>query len=260
MFLDNEYTNEYYAIINRALARVSYNASKKEARTLLGYVEHHHIIPKSLGGLDLQDNMVWLTAPEHLKAHLLLVKMVVNPNHRRSMALAAVRMSNPQSKTQKRIHGDDQIEDIAAIREEAAKLHSEYMKEKHKGEKNPFYGRTHTDEAKHNQKHKNIGLKRTQFTKDNIAAAKQGDKNPGAQTVTCPHCGTTGKAGGMRKHHFDHCKAHLTYTFNHITGAMFTGTKNALISQHLSEKNRNNVNTLIRTKQGSVKGWTIENS
>jgi len=40
-----------------------------------GYVEKHHIIPRSLGGIDDADNIVKLTAREHFVCHLLLTKM-----------------------------------------------------------------------------------------------------------------------------------------------------------------------------------------
>ena len=40
-----------------------------------GYVEHHHIIPRSEGGLDNNDNIVALTAREHYICHLLLAKI-----------------------------------------------------------------------------------------------------------------------------------------------------------------------------------------
>ena len=43
----------------------------------LGYVEKHHIIPKSLGGSDNTFNIVNLTAREHFIAHLLLSKMYI---------------------------------------------------------------------------------------------------------------------------------------------------------------------------------------
>ena len=39
------------------------------------YCEKHHIIPKSEGGTDEQDNLVNLTAREHYIAHLLLMKI-----------------------------------------------------------------------------------------------------------------------------------------------------------------------------------------
>lgn len=40
-----------------------------------GYVEHHHIVPKSEGGTDNNDNIVALTAREHYICHLLLAKI-----------------------------------------------------------------------------------------------------------------------------------------------------------------------------------------
>ena len=44
-------------------------------RTISGYVEKHHILPKSLGGSDNKDNLVRLTGREHFVAHLLLHKI-----------------------------------------------------------------------------------------------------------------------------------------------------------------------------------------
>ena len=46
---------------------------KAKNRTLDGYKERHHIIPKSFGGTDDKENLVDLTAREHFIAHLLLV-------------------------------------------------------------------------------------------------------------------------------------------------------------------------------------------
>lgn len=64
MFKQNKYFKWYTSIIERA-----------NTRELQGYSERHHIIPKSLGGLDSHDNLVTLTAKEHFICHLLLVKM-----------------------------------------------------------------------------------------------------------------------------------------------------------------------------------------
>lgn len=49
--------------------------ARAKSRTLLGYCEEHHIIPKCLGGSDESDNLVKLSAREHFVAHLLLHKM-----------------------------------------------------------------------------------------------------------------------------------------------------------------------------------------
>ena len=51
--------------------------SKAKNRTLIGYKEVHHILPKSLGGNNDKSNLVELTAREHFLVHLLLCKFTV---------------------------------------------------------------------------------------------------------------------------------------------------------------------------------------
>lgn len=65
MYLQNKYTLIYYRIIDRA-----------RFRKIKGYIEKHHIIPKSLGGSNNKSNIVSLTAKEHFICHMLLTKMV----------------------------------------------------------------------------------------------------------------------------------------------------------------------------------------
>lgn len=65
MFLENKYTRWYYQIVENA-----------KNRELDGYGEKHHIIPKSLGGCNEKENLVKLTAREHLIVHMFLTKMV----------------------------------------------------------------------------------------------------------------------------------------------------------------------------------------
>ncbi len=55
----------YQRLIAKAKARVCPD----------GYVEHHHILPKALGGFDDSSNLVALTAKEHFLAHVLLAKI-----------------------------------------------------------------------------------------------------------------------------------------------------------------------------------------
>lgn len=47
----------------------------KSRKSLGGYTEQHHIIPKSLGGSDNSENLVVLSAREHFIAHYLLYKI-----------------------------------------------------------------------------------------------------------------------------------------------------------------------------------------
>lgn len=60
----NKYSKWYQLIIERA-----------RTRHTVGYVESHHIQPRSLGGTDDKDNLVELTAREHFICHWLLTKM-----------------------------------------------------------------------------------------------------------------------------------------------------------------------------------------
>jgi len=48
---------------------------KRKLETPEGYVEKHHILPRSLGGNDDAENIVSLTAREHFVCHYLLAKM-----------------------------------------------------------------------------------------------------------------------------------------------------------------------------------------
>lgn len=63
-FLNNKYNRWYYQIINNA-----------QDRPVIGYIEKHHILPRSLGGTDDISNIVKLSAREHFVCHLLLTKI-----------------------------------------------------------------------------------------------------------------------------------------------------------------------------------------
>lgn len=76
--------NKYKAWYNRIIQRAKY-------RKLVGYTEKHHIIPKSLGGSNKKNNIVELTAREHLICHLLLPRFLLTPDR---MWYALWRMSN----------------------------------------------------------------------------------------------------------------------------------------------------------------------
>jgi len=72
MFIQNKYYKFYFTIITRAKSRAS---TRKIAKQLVGYVERHHIIPKSLGGENINENLVFLTAKEHYICHRFLTKI-----------------------------------------------------------------------------------------------------------------------------------------------------------------------------------------
>lgn len=45
-----------------------------ESKPAAGYHERHHMLPKCMGGKDVYDNLIYLTARQHLLAHWLLMK------------------------------------------------------------------------------------------------------------------------------------------------------------------------------------------
>ena len=135
MFKDNKYTRCYNNIIDRAKSRV-----------IDGYGENHHIIPRSLGGSDNQDNIVRLTAREHFICHLLLPKMTTDEMLYK-MIYAYVIMSG------RKIYGSRKY---AFYREAYAIINSKQRSGKgngmfganRSGINNTFYGKQHTEETK----------------------------------------------------------------------------------------------------------------
>lgn len=65
LILDMDYKQIYYDFINDRLKKPAPN----------GYSESHHILPRSLGGGDTQENLIRLTARDHYFAHCCLAKI-----------------------------------------------------------------------------------------------------------------------------------------------------------------------------------------
>lgn len=145
MFKENKYSQCYYNIINRAKSRV-----------LEGYVETHHVIPKSLGGTDTRENLVELTAREHYICHLLLPKMTSGVSYQK-MLYAYTIMSGRKLYNSKKYN---------FYRTEYAKINSELRSGEgngmfgadRKGEKNTFFGRKHSEETKRKISNKKKGV------------------------------------------------------------------------------------------------------
>lgn len=81
-----DYQKTYNQIIERA-----------KTRQLEGYKEKHHIIPKCMGGLDVEENLVELTAREHFLCHKLLCEIYQN-NQKLIWALWLMAIGKQKSK------------------------------------------------------------------------------------------------------------------------------------------------------------------
>jgi hypothetical protein len=181
---------------------IIHNAKK---RTISGYYEKHHIIPKCIGGDNKKTNIVQLTAKEHYICHKLLCEIHPSEN---KLKWAFWRMCNiGPHKNQIRNYRITSNEyerikiEISKIQSERAKnyspelrlliskkssesrkgkpsikkgipnpKHSEWMKEN-----NPFKGKTHTDE--HKLKLKELGSKpKSEEHKRKISETLKGNK------------------------------------------------------------------------------------
>ena len=141
---------------------------KAKSRKLCGvYTEKHHITPKCLGGTNDKNNIVELTAKEHYHAHHLLYLIYKGTVFSSKLAHAfwtMVRSSDNQER--KYSHRDYERAKLAHI--DAMKLL--------KGNKNHFYGKTHTDESKLRMRNAKLGKIFSEETKHKMSKMRKGVK------------------------------------------------------------------------------------
>jgi len=112
IFIDNKYTKWYFSIVS--------NAELKKTNS--DYTEKHHIIPKSLGGVNDNSNLAILTAREHFVCHWLLTKMTTGVSKRKMFyALNCMKQESP---LQRRYHSKITSRVYATIKPIVAKMSS----------------------------------------------------------------------------------------------------------------------------------------
>jgi hypothetical protein len=93
IFVPNKYRHWHDLIIDRA-----------RTRGKIDYSERHHIVPRSLGGRDNEENLVFLTYREHFLIHWILTKLTVGSD-RRKMLFALVQMGRRGTRTKRKTIG-----------------------------------------------------------------------------------------------------------------------------------------------------------
>lgn len=230
-FLQNKYTKWYFNIINSA-----------KIRSTKSYGETHHIIPKSLGGSNSKENLIFLSAREHFICHWLLTKMVENVKHKYQMWNAFSCMLYRENGNQERYKVNSKI--FENIKKEGSKIKSIKFSGKNnprygiKGEAHPSYGKEWTTEHRKNASEAHKGyirsLESRQKQSEKTREKKQsiehiqnrsGANHPGygkelsidrkekiRQGVlnmplhTCEHCGKTTTKGNYKRWHNNNCK------------------------------------------------------
>ncbi|NDC22765.1 MAG: hypothetical protein EBZ49_01360 [Proteobacteria bacterium] len=147
------------------------------------FYEAHHIIPKCMGGEGrafdwrTHENIVLLTAKEHLLAHLLLCEIYPNSKPLKYALFSMVSYKNKGRKNNLKVS----IRQYERIREEFSKINSEAKK----GNKN----------------RSGIGFSEDAINK--IRLAQLGTKQ---EKIQCPHCKIVGGSRALKQYHFDNCK------------------------------------------------------
>jgi hypothetical protein len=146
------------------------------------YYEKHHIIPKCFGGSNDISNLVKLRARDHFEAHKLLAQMYDEGSQEHyKMVHAYHRMTHPFYK--KNIITAEEYEEarilFSKVRKDK-KTSDEIkikMSKSHSGEKNHFYGKSHSVETKAKMSKIRKGKKLSVETKLKMSAAKSGEKH-----------------------------------------------------------------------------------
>jgi hypothetical protein len=219
IFINNKYTSIYYRIIDNSKNRIL----PKEV-----YKERHHIIPKSLGGSNSIDNLVWLTGREHLICHLLLVKMTEG-NFKSKMVSAAWSMANLENNKQTRIKLN--ARQYSLLREQFSKTHSIRMKNNNpmhdpnvrkiyddaivkRGKTSGMTGKKHssisTDKIREANKGQFVPVEKrlaaSEFHSNRSAELTDKYRKIHASNHKCEHCGKLANPGTYARWHGQNCK------------------------------------------------------
>lgn len=161
--INNKYSLWYKNIISKALLRAQ---DRKTAIEVLGYVEAHHILPKSfnIGGEKDKMNLVYLTAKEHFVVHLLLCKMFVGQFKRKMLFAMAGICQKGKGQQRNFTSGEYEL---------ARKFHSSALRS-HPSPKKGKPGPKHSDETKHKMSLSHKGKIKTENHRKALSESHKG--------------------------------------------------------------------------------------
>lgn len=187
------------------------NAQNRECTN--GYVEKHHIVPRSMGGTNDKTNIVKLTAREHFIAHLLLWKHYNNTQMARAFALMCTNKTGERHKKSRFYESGKSAALGKGLTEEHRKNISESLR-----------GKVKTEQHCKNLSEANKGKKLSEETRFKMSKARQGKvfteehKNKLSESLknnlpksvteklTCVHCGISTTFINIKRWHSENCK------------------------------------------------------
>lgn len=129
------------------------------------YYERHHIIPRCMGGSDDPENLILLTGREHFIAHLILSIAHKDTEFYIKLRHAVASFVKHKNSTEEKFRARDY---------EKAKILMSETKKLLVGDKNPFYGKTHSEEIRKRISKRHLGVSyEEKFGKDKAEEIKQ---------------------------------------------------------------------------------------
>lgn len=160
------------------------------------YVERHHIVPRSLGGSDHCNNLVFLTAKEHYVVHRLLCRYG-DANQKQRMVFAMQRfIYSMKDRTHIKSHVYEQIKQGISKAKKTQMLNNKHR-----------LGVPHSVEIKKKMSEQRKNIPKSESTKQKMSISAKAAKILWLPQA-CPHCGveSTNKSN-MTRWHFSNCKA-----------------------------------------------------
>lgn len=203
--------NKYYDEYNNIITFSKQDNRRKLERTHPQYVyyENHHIIPRSLGGEDEDDNLVLLTPEEHYKCHELLPQFTEG-SERSKMLHAWWRMSccTKGIKIDAKLYG------------ELKRSYTDTISKERRGANHHSFGKPLSQRTKDRISKAKKGKSLTKEHREQLSKVRKGRVNtPDSnkkrsdtmkgrkhELVECPYCNKIGGQHGMKRWHFDNCK------------------------------------------------------
>lgn len=230
--IDNKYRKWYNNIICNA-----------KNRTIDGYTERHHIVPRSLGGPNDTSNLVKLTAREHFICHLLLIKFTTGYDKKlMNFALGKFIQNSPLQQRSFNSWEYSKIRESISVARTGHKHSNETkkkMSEKAKG-RTPWNkgvtGIIHSEESNKKRSDSLTGRKRSDEFCKKVSAGKKGHKS-----------GMTGKV------HSQETKKKMSdkvFTEEHRSRISKSKTGLAFSPQHL--ENLSNINKINGAKRKGI--------
>ncbi|END3518158.1 hypothetical protein ABFK60_001240 [Escherichia coli O13/129/135:H4] len=230
-----DYQKHYDLLVQKAITE---NGRPEKRHNYTDGFEIHHITPKSCGGDDSSDNLVFFTHKQHFLAHHMLARLkggVMSQAwflmcHEKTRSGIGLKITSRQYETARKLASDRTGERNKNMSQETRDKISSTLKKlfdnEEQRERLASYrrGKKHSDEHKERLRIASTGKRHTEESKLKISIgaknrepwerkpftdetkAKMSEIALNRAKIVCPHCHKTGQISAMKRWHMDNCK------------------------------------------------------